>query len=123
MSDQKNLEARHKESWLAGCPAGCTICIPQVGRKDDTGKAPFSLLPWAGVQQILKVLAYGAKKYAPENWRKVPDGRRRYFDAALRHLTAWYGGEDLDPESGLPHLAHAGCCVLFLLEWRPDAKP
>jgi len=35
----------------------------------------------------------------------------------LRHLTAWWAGEDLDPESGLHHLAHAACCLMFLLEY------
>lgn len=51
-----------------------------------------------------------------DNWRKVPELRRRYYAAAMRHLVAWWGGERLDPESGLHHLAHALCCVAFVLE-------
>jgi len=89
---------------------------PLVGRKDDTGKLEFSLLPWAATQQVVKVLMYGAKKYAPDNWRHVPNPQKRYFDAAMRHLIAWHGGEVNDPESGHPHLAHAACCLLFILE-------
>ncbi len=89
---------------------------PVEGRKDDTGKARWDLLPLRAASAIVRVLTYGARKYAPENWRKVPDGRDRYFAAALRHLVAWRGGEAIDPESGEPHLAHAACCLFFLLE-------
>lgn len=78
-------------------------------------KDPWHLLPWDSVRQVVQVLAYGAKKYAPNNWQKVPDARERYFSAAERHLIAWQQGEDRDFESGLPHLAHAACCLLFLL--------
>ena len=86
-----------------------------LGVKHDGGKPRLSLLPWAAVLVVVEVLEYGAKKYAPDNWRHVPDARRRYFDAAMRHLTAWWSGERADAETGLSHLAHAACCVLFLL--------
>lgn len=87
-----------------------------VGRKDDAGKLPYDLLPWGAVAQVVAVLQYGAKKYAPDNWRQVKDWRRRYFSAACRHLVSWVTGEKLDPETGLHHLAHAACCVLFMIE-------
>jgi hypothetical protein len=64
---------------------------------------------------VLRVLEFGAKKYGAENWREVPDARRRYYDAADRHLRAWWEGEALDPDTGESHLAHAACCLLFLL--------
>lgn len=86
------------------------------GRKDDQGKAPWGLLPFDAVGQIVEVLRIGAQKYSPRNWEAGMDWNRP-FDACLRHLTAWWGGEDKDPETGLPHLAHAGCCVLFLLAY------
>lgn len=89
---------------------------PEPGRKDDTGKLPYDLLPWAAVAQVVAALQYGAKKYAPDNWKQVKDWRRRYFSAACRHLVSWVTGEKLDPETGLHHLAHAGCCVLFMIE-------
>lgn len=86
------------------------------GRKDDAGKDRWSLLPWDAVREVVKVLTFGAaKKYKPNNWQFVPDARIRYEDALERHLFAWRTGERLDPESGFNHLAHAGCCVLFLL--------
>lgn len=86
------------------------------GRKDDGGKTRYDLLPWSGLDLVAQVLTKGAAKYAPDNWRKVEGWRWRYFRAAVGHLIAWWGGEKLDPEWGLPHLAHAACCVLFLLE-------
>lgn len=82
--------------------------------KHDGEKPRWDLLPTEAVGQIVDVLTFGARKYAPDNWRTVPEWRRRYFAAALRHLVAWWGGERADAESGLPHLAHAGCCLLFL---------
>jgi hypothetical protein len=66
--------------------------------KLDRQKTPLHLLP-----------------HDAHNWRKV-DKRSRYYRAALAHLFAWWRGETNDQESGLPHLAHAACCVLFLVE-------
>lgn len=85
------------------------------GRKFDSGKADYTLVPWDALEQIVKVLEFGAKKYARENWRHVPDARRRYLAASVRHLAAYMNGEAKDTETGLSHIAHAGCCVLFLL--------
>ena len=84
------------------------------GFKADSGKPEWNLLPLAEVEDVVRVLTVGARKYAPDNWQKVPQARARYFAAAMRHLVAWWRGERDDPETGLPHLAHAGCCVLFL---------
>jgi len=86
-----------------------------AGRKDDQDKLDFSLLPLDALPPIIRVLMYGAEKYSPDNWRTVPDPERRYYNAAMRHLTAWKRGETADTESGFPHLAHAACCLLFLL--------
>ncbi len=85
------------------------------GRKDDQSKNRFDLLPFAALEEIAKVLTFGARKYDDENWRKVPNLRRRYFGAFLRHATAWRLGELTDPETGCHHLAHAACCLLFIL--------
>ncbi len=95
-----------------------------AGRKFDAGKEPWSLFPWEAGTWVVRVLDFGARKYSPDNWRRVPDAQRRYFDAAIRHLSAWQRGEKLDHETGLPHLAHAGCCVLFMLALEhPDLSP
>jgi len=88
---------------------------PLEGRKFDTGKARWSLFPAGTLLQILEVLEIGAKKYAPDNWKYVPERRTRYYDALHRHVEAWWGGEKADPETGRSHLAHAACCILFLM--------
>lgn len=85
------------------------------GRKFDTGKLRWSLLPAGTIKSILQVLEVGAKKYDVDNWKRVPEAETRYYDAMMRHMEAWFSGEKLDQEDGLPHLAHAGCCLLFLL--------
>lgn len=112
----------HGEVYTANhsCPQ-CIVAIEKAealakeGHKADNDKPRFSLVPLSALSEVIKVLEFGAKKYAPDNWQKVPAARTRYYDAAMRHLTAWFSGERNDPESGIHHLAHAGCCVLFLL--------
>jgi len=85
------------------------------GRKYDHDKPKWHLLPFREVEEIVKVLTFGAEKYEEENWKRVTDARKRYFSAILRHLVAWWNGEREDSESKYSHLAHAGCCILFLM--------
>lgn len=87
-----------------------------TGRKDDAEKPRFDLIQFRALAAVVRVLTFGARKYAPDNWRLVPEPKRRYYAAALRHLTDWWLGQRLDPQSGEPHLAHAICCLNFLLE-------
>lgn len=87
-----------------------------IGTKHDDGKPPMGLLPWDALTEVAKVLDYGAVKYSVNGWRDVRPCSR-YLDAAFRHLGAFVQEGDLDDESGLPHLAHAACCVLFLLSF------
>lgn len=93
----------------------------ETGQKFDAGKPPMSLLDRYALEQIAQVLAFGANKYNADNWRGGIR-HRRLIDAALRHLLAISDGEDIDPESGLPHAAHLGCCVMFLL-WMQKHRP
>ena len=79
------------------------------GRKFDGGKLEFDLLPPYALEETTRVLMIGAEKYERDNWKRVPDASRRYWNAAQRHLWAYKKGEILDPESGLSHLAHALC--------------
>jgi hypothetical protein len=83
------------------------------GRKDDTDKIRMELLPPEALVGTAQVLTFGAKKYADRNWEQGIKYSRVY-GALLRHLNAYWGGEDTDPETGLSHLHHAGCCIAFL---------
>ena len=91
------------------------VAQPVTGIKFDSDKLEFSLLPKGVLQPILRVLGFGKKKYAADNWQRVDNARERYFNAIQRHLTSWWEGEKTDPETGENHLAHAACCILFLL--------
>ena len=86
------------------------------GVKYDGEKPKMHLLPPKAINEVAKVLTFGAQKYDEENWRKLEDLQSRYSSGALRHIFAHLDSEDLDPESGLSHLAHAICCLLFKLE-------
>lgn len=79
-------------------------------------KPRLDLVPWASIEEIAEVLTFGARKYEDNNWAR---GARwgRYFAALCRHIFAWWRGEDKDSETGLSHLAHAGCCLIFLMEY------
>jgi hypothetical protein len=84
---------------------------------ENASKPRLDLLPPAAMEAIADGLAFGASKYGANNWCR---GARwgRYYAALLRHLWAWWRGEDNDSESGLSHLAHAGCCLMFLMEYQ-----
>ncbi|OKP02579.1 dATP/dGTP diphosphohydrolase domain-containing protein [Xenorhabdus eapokensis] len=86
-----------------------------TGVKFDGNKPRFSLIPLSPLIEIINVLEFGAQKYASNNWKNVPNAETRYFDAAMRHLLEYRSGEKIDSESGLSHLSHAACCLLFLM--------
>ena len=84
------------------------------GIKYDENKPMWNLLPMESVEEVVDVLTFGAKKYSPDNWKKVD--KERYYAACMRHIVAWRKGETFDVESGLHHLAHAITCLLFIME-------
>lgn len=110
-------------------------CIPQedkavMGVKLDSGKLGWHLLPYDAVCAIIRVIDFGAKKYAARNWELGMDWSRMH-SAAMRHMSAWWQREEGDPDTGFSHLWHAGCCILFLIAYelrgkgkddRPDAN-
>lgn len=91
-----------------------------AGQKDDAGKPRWDLLPMDAVSRVVEAFGYGARKYEDNGWRRVPDWRRRYYAAAMRHIVSWWRGERLDPESGIHHLAMATACLLILIEKEND---
>jgi len=89
------------------------VPVTETGIKHDDGKLPWDLVPWDAVEGAVKVLQLGANKYSPRNWEKGFNWMR-IFAALMRHLIAWSRKEKADPETGLSHLDHAMCCLLFL---------
>ena len=104
------------------CDRDCPVCDkPQESDKFDSDKPSLDLLPFSALIEVGKVLSYGAVKYSRDNWRNGNGlAWSRLLAAALRHLFAWGSGENRDKETGLSHLAHAACCVLFLLTYDVD---
>ena len=83
-------------------------------QKHDAGKSRPDLLPVEALEVIAQIMAHGAAKYGPENWKDCDDWNR-YYAALLRHMFAWKRGEKFDKDSGFSHLAHAGANLMFLL--------
>jgi hypothetical protein len=91
--------------------------VKRKGNKHDTGKRRWHLLPSEAAEEVVRVLEFGATKYGDYNWQKGLE-YSALFNATERHLRAWwYRREDVDPESGISHLAHAACNILFLLSF------
>lgn len=92
-----------------------------TGIKHDQDKPDMSLLSNAALIKIAQVMTFGKKKYSAHNWRGGFTWSRP-LAAAARHLYAYIGGEDKDPETGISHLAHACCCLFMVLEFEETHK-
>ena len=94
-----------------------------TGKKFDQGKPEWDLLPTGPLEEVVKVLMHGKEKYGRDNWQLIDNPIRRYYSAAQRHLSAFRLArfdsknpfDAIDSESKLHHLAHAACCILFML--------
>ena len=111
---------------IADAPASGTVewsgvALPNAtGVKADSAKPRLDLLEPEFLVEVAEVMTYGAKKYAPHNWRGGMPWSR-LFSAMMRHLWAFWAGEDIDAETGFSHLAHAGCCLMFLV-WHKNHR-
>lgn len=85
--------------------------------KYDKQKVALGLLPLEVLAPVAQVFEFGAAKYGEFDW--YYDGKNtewiRTFSSIQRHLFAWHNGEDIDPDSGLPHLAHATSQLMILM--------
>jgi len=88
---------------------------PQSGTKHDQGKPDLSLVPYSAQCVEALVFQFGAQKYGRDNFKAGMESHR-LVAAAMRHIGAYWQGEDKDPESGLSHLGHARCCLSMLIE-------
>lgn len=84
------------------------------GKRFDGDKIRLELLPFDALEEVGKVLTFGAKKYGDRNW-ELGFNYSRVLGCLCRHVFAYARGEKIDSESGLSHMAHAACNVLMLL--------
>ena len=83
--------------------------------KFDEEKLRYDLIPPRVLEEVAKAFTHGAKKYSDEGWKDVPEHRRRYYAAMMRHMEAWRLGEDID-ESGCHHIACAIASLMIILD-------
>ncbi len=94
-----------------------------------TNKAPMSCVPISVIAEMAVAMYEGARKYGRANYRDAGVLGSVYYDACLRHLMAWYEGEDTDPDSGLSHITKAIACLVVLRDamrrdmWVDDRPP
>lgn len=91
------------------------------GKKYDTWKIRYELLPPECLQEVAKILTFWAEKYGANNWQWLENFDERYYWALERHLQAWRMWKNIDPESWQHHLAHASTNAMFLL-WKAMQK-
>lgn len=92
--------------------------------KYDSDKAPIALIPPECIEEIARVFGMGAKKYGENNWRIDLHNTSfsRTYSSIQRHLNAFWKGENIDPESGLSHLAHAATQIMILMIQNTNGK-
>jgi len=78
----------------------------------NAGKPKWSLVHYESLTPMVRVLEIGAKKYAPDNWKKKID-RKEVLESAMRHLSALMDGQDNDPETHESHIGHLMCNAMF----------
>lgn len=92
-----------------------------AGRKDDTGKLRFDLLPVQALEEVVRVYTLGAAKYADRNWEQgLAFGR--VFAALMRHAWKWWRGQTHDEVDGQHHLSSVAWCALALLQYDLDKE-
>lgn len=88
-----------------------------MDNKIDGVKLPYELLPAKALHEVVQVLDFGASKYSPNGWRNLgKNDLPKLLGAALRHVFAYHLGEKNDKETGIDHLAHAVCDLMFIQE-------
>lgn len=105
--------------------------LKDTNPKDAVGirKAPMSAVPAEVLLELGLAMMEGARKYGRHNYRIAGVRASVYYDAAMRHLMAWWEGEDIDPDSGISHLVKAMACLCVIRDatinnnWVDDRPP
>jgi hypothetical protein len=122
--EEPRIQESAPESQPAVAPSRPAV-VQEQGENTDTSnpkdafglkKPPLRLIPAAAKLYCARVFGLGAKKYGAYNWRTKDVRLTVYLEAAERHILAKLDGQDLDPESGMPHEAHAMACMAILLD-------
>lgn len=112
-SDQQKIKDQEYLNMLA--TVNLTPKTKNEALRFNAGKPDWSLVEFAGLEEMVRVLEMGAKKYSRGNWK---NGQGLSFNecmsSLLRHAHSWLAGEDTDPESKLSHIAHIQCNAMFL---------
>ena len=107
-------------------PDELRVTNPLTGGQKGSKQAQLFDAPPEALLELAKVYGHGAEKYSHHNYRKGYNWSLSY-NALFRHLLASINGEDIDPESGLPHMAHSiwHCLTLtqFLLDKEAGRHP
>ena len=90
--------------------------ITETNPKDIIGKrkAGLSCVPSRPLMELGVAMLEGSLKYGSFNWRHAGVKSSIYYDAAIRHITAYIEGQDIDPDSGLSHITKAIACLVVL---------
>lgn len=113
------IDHRYGPDRLADAVTGEVRTVSSTGGEKGVKPERFDLLPTDALALIARHFGVGASKYADHNWRKGYEWSKNYA-ALQRHLNAYWGGEDVDAETGSLHLAAAGFHVLALLTYATD---
>lgn len=115
---EENMRDKYRADRDPDIPETPVIASTSIntGSHLDEGKVRLDLIPSEAIFALGDILTYGCKKYAPRNW----EGGIAYskiWGSILRHGYKWIRGEQIDPESGFPHLEHMMCNLMFLVTY------
>ena len=98
--------------------------MPDTNPKTRMGalKIPLHLVPPSAMHALAIAFEDGARKYKPFNWRRDEVSSTVYYAALLRHVSAWFDGEDVAKDSGIEHLHHAMACLAILIDAKSVGK-
>lgn len=101
------------------CTAGEVRTVSSTGGAKGVKPARFDLIPVGPLTTVAKLYGKGAEKYDDHNWRRGYEWSKSYA-ALMRHVTQFWGGEDVDPDTELPHLAAVVFHALALMQFMED---